>query len=82
MNEDTENLGGHDLLRELRETNVVFRILFVLYALIGAYGGLYGGFLLLHETSHWIPCVIALVVVERHWRSVHAHLVGSQNVRG
>lgn len=61
---DQQLSTGDQLRRELRDTGVAFRVLAVLYLAIGAFGGLYGGFLLLHETRHWISWLIALIIVE------------------
>ena len=50
--------------RELGGLGFSTRALLLLYSLAGAYGGLYGGYLLLHETSHWAAWLVALVILE------------------
>ncbi len=61
---DTNDAAGYDLRREFLAGNLFFRILFVVYLLIGGFGGLVGGYLLIHETRHWVPWSIAAIIVE------------------
>ena len=64
VNSRESHTAGYDLRQEFLDANIFLRILFVGYLLIGAFGGLVGGYLLLHETRHWVPWAIALTVIE------------------
>src|SRR5258708_35059467 len=61
---DRSESTAYDLRREFVKGNVFFRIVFILYLVLGAFGGLSGGYLLIHETRHWVPWAVALTIIE------------------